>query len=337
MFKLGSCLTRSRPFDMRVTLHFNLCLYLFVCLCLLLSSPATAQSLEKTRLGISDLSFTFLPHILAKDAGIFRKHGMDVELIYVGGPVSISAMAAGELDYNAAPDPGILAAARGIPTKAVMFTTKCPPMYIIAQPAIKRMEQLVGKKLGITRIGSSTYYVARQMLLKGGVDPDKLAYIQVGSNATRVTALQNGNIDASVLSLPIAPQMAQKGFSQLASPRDIGLRPHGGLMVRTAKLEQNREQVRRMVIALVDTMDYIAKNRPKVVDYLNTKWSMNRDLAEQLLVNDFLPLLTMDGKMTTEAVQDYLDQAFQTNQIPNRAKASQVLDLSLVEQIPSKK
>src|SRR5262249_42801557 len=98
--------------------------------------PAHAQSLEKTRLGISDLSFTFLPHILARDTGIFRKHGMDVELIYIGGPVSISAMVAGELDYNAAPDPGMLAAARGVPTKAVMFTTKGPPMYTIAQPAI---------------------------------------------------------------------------------------------------------------------------------------------------------------------------------------------------------
>src|ERR1043166_2637518 len=109
--------------------------------CLVSAFPAFAQTLEKTRLGISDMSFTFLPHILARDGGFFRKHGLDVELIYVGGPVSISAMAAGELDYNAAPDPGMLAAARGIRTKAVMFTTKCPPMYIIAQPAPQTIEQ----------------------------------------------------------------------------------------------------------------------------------------------------------------------------------------------------
>jgi NitT/TauT family transport system substrate-binding protein len=294
-----------------------------------------AQTLEKTRLGISDLSFTFLPHSLAKDAGVFRKHGLDVELIFIGGPVSISAMAAGELDYNAAPDPGMLAAARGSPAKAVMFTNKCPPMYIVAQPAIKRMEQLAGKKLGITRIGSSTYYVARQMLQKGGLDPDKVAYIQVGSNATRVTALQNASLDASMLSLPLAPQLAKTGFNQLASPRDIGQRPHGGLMVRTAKLEQNRDQVRRMTLALIETMEYIVKNRPKVVDYLNTKWNMDRDVAEQL--SEFIPLLTMDGKMTTEAVQEYLDQAYQTNQIPNRIKASQVLDLALLDPAPGKK
>ena len=108
-------------------------------------------------------------------------------------------------------------------------------------------------------------------------------------------------------------------------------------MVRTARLEQNREQVARMVAALLDTMDHIGKNRTKVLDYLNTKWNMNRELAEQLLVNDFIPLLTMDGRMTMEAVQDYLDQAFQTNQIPNRAKANLVVDLSLVDQAQAKK
>ena len=305
--------------------------------CFVGAFPAFAQTLEKTRLGISDMSFTFLPHILARDGGFFRKHGLDVELIYVGGPVSISAMAAGELDYNAAPDPGMLAAARGIPTKAVMFTTKCPPMYIIAQPALKRIEQMAGKKLGITRIGSSTYYVARQMLQKGGVDPDKITYIQVGANSARITALQNASLDASVLSLPAGPQLAKAGFNQLASPKDIGFRPHGGLMVRTAKLEQNRDQVRRMIAALMETMDQIASQRTKVVEYLNAKWNMNRDLADQLLLNDFIPLLTMDGRMTTEAVQDYLDQAFQTNQIPNRAKANQVMDLSLVEQAPHRR
>ena len=92
----------AKPTLLAVRLLAGLFLYLAY------ASPIAAQNVEKTRLGITDMSFTFLPHILAKDAGIFRKHGMDVELIYVGGPVSISAMAAGELDYNAAPDPACL-------------------------------------------------------------------------------------------------------------------------------------------------------------------------------------------------------------------------------------
>src|SRR4030095_121410 len=79
----------TKPISLVVPLLTGACIYLALVL------PAFAQSLEKTRLGISDLSFTFLPHILARDGGFFRKHGMDVELIYVGGRVSIYAMAGG--------------------------------------------------------------------------------------------------------------------------------------------------------------------------------------------------------------------------------------------------
>jgi hypothetical protein len=62
-------------------------------LLLALCDIADAQSLEKTRLGISDLSFTFSPHLIAKDAEIFQKHGLQVELIFIGGPVGGAALA----------------------------------------------------------------------------------------------------------------------------------------------------------------------------------------------------------------------------------------------------
>ena len=129
----------AKPTLLAVRLMTGLFLYLAY------ASPIAAKMLQKTRLGITDVSFTFLPHILAKDAGIFRKHGMDVELIYVGGPVSISAMAAGELDYNAAPDPGMLATARGVPTKAVMFTTNARPCTSSPNPGLKKSNSLRGK------------------------------------------------------------------------------------------------------------------------------------------------------------------------------------------------
>jgi RecA/RadA recombinase len=92
-----------------------------------------------------------------------------------------------------------------------------------------------------------------------------------------------------------------------------------------------------MVGSLVDAMEYIAKNKTKVVDYVTAKWNLNRDLAEQLLVNDFIPMLTMDGRMTAEAVQEYLDSAYQNHLIANRANASQVLDLTVLDQVQARR
>jgi NitT/TauT family transport system substrate-binding protein len=302
-----------------------------LCITLMLASPALAQNLEKVRLSIADLSFTFLPHLLARDAGIFRKYGLDVELIYIGGPVGLTALATGDLDYSASPDPGLLAVAKGLPFKVVMLTTKSPPFYVIGRPNIKRAADLVGKKYGISRIGSSSYFVSKVIFQKLGVDTDKITFIQAGSNANRVLALSTGSIDGAMFSMPTAQEMVKKGFIQLGSPKEVGQRPHGGLLVRSERIEKNREQVKRMAAALIESMTFIANNRAKVAEYVSGKFKIERDFAEQLLAGDYLSMLTMDGRMTEEGVQAYLDEAFQNNLVPNRFSAKQALDLSLLE------
>jgi ABC-type nitrate/sulfonate/bicarbonate transport system substrate-binding protein len=206
---------------------------------------ADGQTLEKTRLGVSDVSFTFLPHLIAKDTGIFQKRGLQVEIIFIGGPVGTAALAAGELDYSASTDSGLPAAVQGVPIKAVLFAMKGPPFYLISQPRIKKINELLGKKVGLSRLGTSPYYASRRIFRKFGIDAEKITYIQAGSNTNRVMALTNGSLDASMLSLPTARVMIEKGFTELASPRDIGLVPHAGLIVRTAIIEKNREQVKK--------------------------------------------------------------------------------------------
>jgi NitT/TauT family transport system substrate-binding protein len=302
-----------------------------VCITLTFAAAALAQNLEKVRLSIADLSFTFLPHLLARDAGIFRKHGLDVELIYIGGPVGLTALATGDLDYSASPDPGLLAVAKGLPFKVVMLTTKSPPFYVIGRPNIKRAADLAGKKYGISRIGSSSYFVSRVIFQKLGVDAEKITFIQAGSNANRVLALSTGAIDGAMFSMPTAQEMVKKGFNQLGSPKEVGQRPHGGLLVRSERIEKNREQVKRMAAALIESMTFIANNRAKVAEYVSGKFKIERDFAEQLLAGDYLSMLTMDGRMTEEGVQAYLDEAFQNNLVPNRFSAKQALDLSLLE------
>jgi NitT/TauT family transport system substrate-binding protein len=313
------------------------CLVSVMCLPLLRCDIADAQVLEKTRLGISDLSFTFLPHLIAKDAEIFQKHGLQVELIFIGGPVGSAALAAGELNYSASTDSGVPAAVQGVPIKAVLFTMKGPPFYLISQPGIKKINELQGKKVGLSRLGTSPYYASRRIFRKFSVDPEKITYIQAGSNMNRVMALTNGSLDASMLSLPTARIMIEKGFTELASPRDIGFVPHAGLMARTAVIEKNREQVKKMIASLVDAMEYIANNKPKTIDYVAGKWKLSRELSEQLIVRDFIPMLTMDGRMTQQGVQEHLDTQYQNKLIARRAQASEVMDLSLLEEVWAKK
>jgi ABC-type nitrate/sulfonate/bicarbonate transport system substrate-binding protein len=179
------------------------CLRVLVLVILLCVSAkgANAQSLERARLGISDVSFTFLPHLIAKDTGIFERRGLNVEVIFIGGPVGTAALADGELDYSASTDSGIPAAVQGVPVKAVLFAMKAPPFYLISQPNFKKVNELLGKKVGLSRLGTSPFFASRRIFKKFGIDADKITYIQAGSNMNRVVALTNGSLDASMLSL----------------------------------------------------------------------------------------------------------------------------------------
>jgi ABC-type nitrate/sulfonate/bicarbonate transport system substrate-binding protein len=309
-----------------------------IALSLLVSAyGADAQTPEKVRLGISDVSFTFLPHLVAKDTGIFQKRGLQVEVIFIGGPVGTAALAAGELDYSASTDSGIPAAVQGVPIKAVLFAMKAPPFYLIAQPSLKKMDDLVGKKVGLSRLGTSPYFASRRIFKKFNVDAEKITYIQAGSNMNRVIALTNGSLDASMLSLPTARVMIDKGFTELASPRDIGLVPHAGLIARTAIIDKNREQVKKMIASLIEAMQYLANNKTKAIDYIANKWKLNRELSEELLIRDLLPLLTMDGRMPRERVQEHLDTEHQNKLISRRAQAGEVLDLTMLEEVLANK
>ena len=95
-----------------------------------------------------------------------------------------------------------------------------------------------------------------------------------------MTSLQNASIDASGAFIARSTAAGKDGIQPVGlAAGSLGPIRTAGLWLRTAKLEQNREQVGRMVSALLETMDHIGKNRPKVVEYLNTKWKMNRDLC----------------------------------------------------------
>ena len=160
---------------------------LAVAMTLLLSSYcADAQTSDKVRLGVSDVSFTFLPHLIAKETGIFQKRGLQVEVIFIGGPVGTAALAAESSIIARRRIPGLPAAVQGVPIKAVLFAMKGPPFYLISQPGLKKINEPAGKKVGLSRLGTSPYYASRRIFRKFGVDAEKITYIQAGSNMNRV-------------------------------------------------------------------------------------------------------------------------------------------------------
>jgi len=92
-----------------------------------LTIPSFAQEARKIRMAYSAFSVAFLNVFVARDAGLFRKQGLDVELIQMAGPLPIAALSAGEIDYLTGYTTGLVAASQGAPLRGVLVTLKKPP------------------------------------------------------------------------------------------------------------------------------------------------------------------------------------------------------------------
>jgi NitT/TauT family transport system substrate-binding protein len=300
---------------------------------LALSGQLSAQEAKRIRIGYSALSLSFLPQLFARDAGVFQKHGLNVELIQIAGPIQVAALAAGEIDFGAAVSPALFAAVRGLPLRGVMITVKTPLFYIVAEPGVKRIEDLAGKKVAVDSIGALQYIAAKAMFKKKSVNPEQISYIQTGSVSNSVAALATGAVNGALLSLPHNVVMTQKGFNQLVSTPEAGINfPPGGLSVHVNKLQRETAQIKRVMEALLDASASLSSDSAAVTNYIQRQWKLNARLAEESQ-RQMRPTLVATGKLSFEEVQEFLDAAYENGQIQQKASAKNLMDYGPLDEV----
>jgi NitT/TauT family transport system substrate-binding protein len=297
-----------------------------------LALDAFAQEAKKVRIGYSALSLSFLPHLFARDAGVFQKHGLTVELIQMAGPIQVAALAAGEIDFGAAVSPALFAAVRGLPLRGVMIAVKTPLFYIVAEPGIKRIQDLVGKKVAVDTIGALQYIAAKAMFKKKGVNPEQISYIQTGSVSNSMAALGSGAVNGALLSIPNNIIMTQKGFNQMVSTPEAGVNfPPSGLSVHASKLQKDPAQIKRVLQAMLDAVA-LSADGAAVTSYIQRQWKLNARLAEESQ-RQMRPTLVTTGKMSLEEVQEFLDAAYENGQIQQKASAKNLMDYGPLDEV----
>jgi ABC-type nitrate/sulfonate/bicarbonate transport system substrate-binding protein len=285
------------------------------------------------RLAYSAFSVAFLNVFLAQDLGLFKKHGLDVELIQMAGPLPVAALVAGEIDYLTGFTTGLVAAAQGAPLKGIMVTLRKPPFYIISEPAIQKPEDLAGKRLGVDRIGSLQHLVARLFLKIKGVNPEKVVFTQTGSVSNTVTSLSQGAVAAALLSGPHNVIMVQKGFRQIGGADELPMHfPTSGLVVHEGKIKSDPNRLKLAIRVMLESMEFSQKEKPRVVAYIRDKWKLDAKVAEEVY-GQWLGTLAMDGKIDMKALQEYFDLAYSYRQIPAPVQVGAVTDYTLLDQV----
>jgi NitT/TauT family transport system substrate-binding protein len=299
----------------------------------MIATPAAGQELRKVRMGYPAFSLTFLTFFVAKDAGIYKKHGLDVDLVQLAGAVQTSALVAGEIDYLTGITSPLVAAARGLPFKGIMITHDRPLFWIIGSPDIQRIEDLAGKNIAVDRLATLQDIVARDLVRKKGGNPEKMTFIQTGSVSNSVQSLVQGSVAAALLSLPHNVVMTQKGYRELASATEFNMRaPSGGMATREAKLKQDAAQVKAMLRAVLEAVDFNRREKSWMVNYIQTKWKLTQKASEEAY-RFWLQGLTTDGKIPFKDLQDMYDTAHATQLIPTPVPVPKVMDYGLLDEV----
>jgi len=301
------------------------------------AKSADGQELKKVRMGYPAFSLTFLTFFVAKDAGIYKKHGLDVDMVQMAGAVQTSALVAGEIDYLTGITSPLVAAARGLPFKGIMVTHERTLFWLIANPEIRRPEDLIGKTVAVDRLATLQDIVGRDLVKKKGINPEQVTFIQTGSVSNSVQSLSQGTVAAAVLSLPHNVVMTQKGYREIASATEFNMRSaSGGLATREAKLKQEPAQVKAVIRATLEAMEFNRKEKAWMVNYIQNKWKLTPQVAEEsyrVWLNGF----TADGKIPIKDFQEIYDLAYASKLIPTPVPVQKVIDYTFLDEVLKEK
>src|SRR2546425_6976403 len=233
---------------------------------LLIGLTHSTSAQEKIRLSYSALSpstaFLWIP----REKAFFKKHGLDAEIILIeSGTLTSQALASGEIGIaDNAGAPAIISNASGSGETIIMGLVNSLEYSLIGTAKLKGMEDLKGKKIGVSRIGSSSHAAAAIALDHFKMDPsrDNITFIQSGTMTTRVSGLKAGSIDATVVDPSFVPFLKREGFKDLGYLGEIGIPyQHEVLVSNRSYLKQHRDQVLKAVKAVIEGIAFTAQER----------------------------------------------------------------------------
>jgi NitT/TauT family transport system substrate-binding protein len=285
----------------------------------------------------SAFSVAFLNIFVARDAGLFKKHGLDLELIQMAGPLPIAALSAGEIDYLTGYTTGLVAAGQGAPLKGLIVTMRKPPFYIVSDPGLHKPEDLTGKRFAVDRIGSLQHLVARVFFKTKAVNPEKVIFTQTGSVSNTVTSLGQGAVSAALLSGPHNVIMVQKGFKQIGAADELPVNfPTSGLVVHEAKIKSDTSRIKTVIRVMLDSLTFSQREKGWMINYIKDKWKLDTKAAETVY-QQWLSTLAPDGKVNLKELQEYFDLAYSFKQIPAPVHVPAVTDYTLLDQVLAEK
>src|SRR5215831_5253900 len=272
-------------------------------------SAEKSAKLAAVRIGYVSRSILDMPYIIARDRGLFREEGLEPELIFMKAAQTIPAMLAGGIDFGTATGTAIAAALSGVDVRVVLAMSDRPSFDLIAVPSITDVQQLRGKKLGITAFGALAEIMARQILIAHKVPADQVTFLILGTSDVTYLALKARTVDATMLQIPQTFLAQDEGFRKLAAGADVYRAVQGGLTTTKATISDRPELVTKMIRATQRSLRLIRNDKKYALEFIKGPYldlGKDRDrFAEQIYeaaLQYYLPSGSVDETLQREMI-----------------------------------
>lgn len=273
---------------------------------------------------------------VAKDAGIFKKHGLDVNVVYIEGtPKALMSLFAGELQVVAGTGPAVVQAKmRGADVTMIMGFEVFLPYYLIAIPDVKRVEDLKGKIGANHSAATSADFAMRLGLRNIGFDPERDVNLRVvGATNLRMLAMQQGQAQFTVITTTEREEAEKRGFKvlvDLASKRIPY--PHSGLITSQRMLREKHDAMLRFGRATVEAIHFFKTQKAPTIAVL--KKYAKTDLSTLDTAYAYLKTALPDAPYPTiEGMKTYIAEAGRTQKEIAKTDPASFVDSSIVKSV----
>ena len=314
---------------------FHRCISILLGIWLLLAHPLNAQDLKKIKIGYPAIAYNQIHIWVAKEACLFKRYGLDAQLVFFrGGQLATQALVAG--------DPPIVnigtvvqATLQGHDLALIASSENAYAYSVIGRPNLTRIEQLKGKRLGVSGFGSASHNAVLILLRRFNLDPNKdVVVVVAGATIERLAALDAGRVDATVVTPSELPRARKQGFVEVYDLMDLGIEVQGnGFATTRSFIKSQRDTVKAALKGYVEAIHYINHNRDEskkiIAGYLRTT---DPEVLE-VTYTWFVKRVSKRPYPTLKGIQFLLDEF--SPQLPQakNARPEQFVDLSLLQEL----
>ena len=301
----------------------------------MLGLQPTSLRAETIRVGFPALATGFAPSWVTADKGLWKKHGLDVELIYLrGGTRTVSALLGGSIDIIIGSDLGsIIAILRGAEVMKLGVTTNTLGYSMVGRPDLRTIKDLQGKTIGISQGRDASYSRVVKILRENGLDASRdVKFLPIAAGTSgRLAALSSGVIHATVLTPP-SDMIAQRSGMRIISKIEVN-NVGGGISTMKTTLQNKRALLVRFLKGYIEGIHYLIVHKSESLKIF-TKYTRNPDL--EIMANLYEEITTRvarDLQPKKVAVRSLLDLVALDYPQAKQMSESDHWDTTLIDEI----